>query len=40
VRLTQQFGGDAQIADKLSDAEIKAMLPPDVAKKLAGASRE
>jgi uncharacterized protein (TIGR03790 family) len=32
VRLTQQFGGDAQIAEKLSDAEIKAMLPADVAK--------
>ena len=33
VRLTHQFGGDAQIAGKLSDAEIIAMLPPEQAGK-------
>lgn len=33
VKLTQEFGGDAQIAEKLSDAEIASMLPPDQAKR-------
>jgi hypothetical protein len=28
VKLMQQFGGDAQVADKLSDADIQLMLPP------------
>ena len=33
VKLTQQFGGDAQVADKLTDREIKSMLAPEDAAK-------
>jgi uncharacterized protein (TIGR03790 family) len=33
VRLTQGFGGDAQVADKLSDTDIRAMLAPAEAAK-------
>ena len=33
VMLMHDFGGDAQVADKLSDAQIREMFPPQEAKK-------
>jgi uncharacterized protein (TIGR03790 family) len=33
VKLMQDFGGDAQVADKLSDTDIRMMLAPEDAKK-------
>jgi uncharacterized protein (TIGR03790 family) len=33
VKISRTFGGDAQVADKLSDADIRLMLPPEEAKK-------
>ena len=40
VKLMQKFGGDAQVADKLSDADIRMMLPPEEAKKWPARSAE